>query len=185
MKLLNFAKGIALLFAILLSFNFIEGKVFDRLDQTSQEAANEKNVSYMPVIVLSSDKIDLIPFDQVKEYQRQQPNSSFLIPQDREEILRQELRELAIQRHVDAFWTFKVEQRAEGKQLLHVSCLGDGATESWYEATDKTIQFKFVKRYGPGFVFIVLQYACPLTALLWLPFIAGYLWYTRRKRENS
>ena len=185
MRVINLLKGLALLLCILYSFNAITRLVFHRLDQAAQVPANEKNMRYMPVIVVSSGIIDLIQFADLKEYQLKHPDFSFLIPQAKEEELRQKFQNLPIERNVDAYWSFNIELRSEGRQSLHVSCLGDGVTETWYEATDKAIYPKFVKRYGAGFVFAVAQYSCPLTALIWLPFIAIYVWHRRRKKVNQ
>jgi hypothetical protein len=185
MSVINILKGLALAFCILYSFNAIIRLVFNRLDQNAQVPADEKNMRYMPVIVVSSGMIDLVQFADLNEYQLKHPDFSFLIPQAKEEELQRKFQNLPNERNVDAYWTFNIEQRSEGRQSLHVSCLGDGATETWYEATDKVIYPKFVKQYGAGFVFAVAQYACPLTALIWLPNIAIYVWYRRRKKVNQ
>lgn len=185
MRVINILKGLALLLCILYCFIALTRVVFHRLDQDAQVPANEKNMRYMPVIVVSSGMIDLIQFADLKDFQIKHPDFSFLIPQAKEEELRQKLQHLPIERNVDAYWTFNIEQRSEGRQSLHVSCMGDSTAESWYEATDKAIYPKFVKQSGAGFAIAAAQYSCPLTALLWLPFIAMYAWYTRRKKVNQ
>src|SRR6185369_14894159 len=70
--------------------------------------------------------------------------------------------------------TFTVTRHAPGQQYIEVECRGDGAWVGWYEATDKAIVPKYVKLYGPGFIFLVLSVAGLLTGLIW--FVGARVW---------
>ncbi len=135
---------------IILTFFFCFRIVFRKFDESSKRAATGQSAALMPVVALSGGKISLFPYTELEDYIKSNPDHTFLIPEDQEENLRRQVQRQPEEKNIDASWTFKVEQRSPGKQLIRVSVTGNQLHESLYEATDKTITPQYAKHIGAG-----------------------------------
>ena len=150
--------------------------IFNKFDENSKSPANEQTSALMPVVAISGGNISLFPYREIEDYIQSNPDHTFLISEVQEENLRQQLQKQSKEK---ASWTFKVEQRSPGKQLIWVSVHGDRFTEGWYEATDKTISPRYVKRIGAGEALGAALFAFLITGLIGLAFFGSFKLYQR------
>ena len=142
------------------------------LDAAYKREADGRASEYMPVLVLTAGHIEVMANAEVGEYVGAHPDYTFLVPDGQDQALRDQL--ASWRRGDGVSRTFRVTRHTPGHQSIEVECRGDGAWVGWYEATDKAIVPKYVKLYGPGFIFLVLSVAGLLTGLIW--FVGARVW---------
>src|SRR6185369_12470447 len=135
------------------------------LDAAYKQKADGRASGSMPVLVLTPGHVEVMANAEVGEYVVAHPDSIFLIPDGQDQSTRDQL---ASRRRGDGVSrTFPVTRLGPGRQDIEVECRSDGAWAGWYEVTDRTIVPKYVKLYGPGFIFLVVLFAVFLTGLTW------------------
>lgn len=103
-------------------------------------------------------------FEDLPKFQRTNPGSSFVIPDDMENFLRKQVQENVRAKSNDFDesssipWSasFRVESRSQGQQVIEAQCTWDDdrVNTGWYEATANGFRpLAYQRFFGPGLCF--------------------------------
>ena len=194
-------KGLLLIVLLPISFIAVFMSLFFFLAEVRFKQPVLDTVPRMfPLLVLVPGEPDgqlrgrIVYHKDIEEFLEEHPEHTFLIPEEQEEAINNQLDQDSRYHRRDFDWqspypwhaSFQVEQREPGRQKLKVSATWDDdrVNIGWYEATDQDFtptQYQFF--FGPGLVMRVFMESVVITIVLWL--VAWILlWLIRRRRRK-
>ena len=153
------------------------------LEKQAEEDVSNTKPEYFPVIVITSDKSELVFTKDLEKYEKDNPNYSFLISEiGMEDLINKRLDDDQIRRHGKGTPRISAKMLAEGKQEIEFEIITDGFLVSRYEATEKEVKPLMFKSSGPGFVFL------PCGATFFFGFVGFFLlrfilWFIKRQQK--
>jgi len=94
------------------------------------------------------------------------PGSTFLVPVGKEKDVQRSLRARK-SRNQNGGWVLRVRQLGAARQHIELYWVSDGYRGAVYEATQRTVTFKYRKMTGPGFGIVVSALAMAMTVVIW------------------
>lgn len=139
---LGFAAFVALTFAI-------SWKVFE--NRAERDVSNSY-VEDFPVVITTSEGSEVILRSSLETYRTDHPDYSFLVPDGKRDLINQHLRASQRDKRAKGTPVVRVEQLADGKQLIELEVYTEGLFVSRYEASDKEVGPLTIKLAGPLFL---------------------------------
>ena len=156
--------GFSVFFLVVFFFSF---KYFEK---KLEEDVSALNSEYFPIVAIQPERVEIIKLNQIENFKKEFPSTSFLVAEGRELLVNQQLKEFLQNQNGKGIPSIKTTQIAEGKQLIEFEISKDGLFRSRYEATEKTVRPLTFVSAGSGFVFfpLITSFAiCLIGFLLW------------------
>jgi hypothetical protein len=151
-------------------------------EKQAEADVSSMNPTYFPIVAITSDKSKVIMFDEIDSIKKEFPNFTFLVPNDKADLIDKQLQADQKERGGKGIPRIKATEIGEGKQLVEFEIMGDGLYVSRYEAAEKTVKPLTFKLAGPGFIFL----PCGTTFIvgfIGFIFLRAILWFLKRRQK--